>query len=313
MNWPKLIVRHRTRPVKVKCRSSLSRSSLSRSSLSRSSLSGSSVAKSWRGDVILVPQRDDEEFYIDNEHLIRLVEERIQLWDSRDQQYKDTVVTRQLWNEVAAAMDDWDSSSPTSKKAFMNKVRTCWRSMEDRFDTDVRAEGQVCSGSAARRRRKYRYHRELAFLRPVLASRITCSSTLQPVPGAALHRTTSDPSQPSDSQEASCSPCTFSSRGQQVCTSDRMHRKYADELPASPIPGFALSSNSETRQVPAIDQLKATLLLFPECTGNMQMSFLLLQSLVLRCPQTARLGKSQRSISLRRLFPSSQNALEICR
>ncbi|XP_073443984.1 uncharacterized protein [Dendrobates tinctorius] len=63
-----------------------------------------------------VPQRDDEEFYIDNEHLIRLVEERIPLWDSRDKQYKETVVTWQLWNEVAAAMmDGCDSASPTSK------------------------------------------------------------------------------------------------------------------------------------------------------------------------------------------------------
>ncbi|XP_073424618.1 high affinity cAMP-specific and IBMX-insensitive 3',5'-cyclic phosphodiesterase 8A isoform X6 [Dendrobates tinctorius] len=101
-------------------------------------------------------------------------------------------------------MDGWDSASPTSKRASMNKIRTRWRSMKDRFNTDVRAEGPVRSGSAARRRRKYRYHRELAFLRPVLASRATWSSTLHSVPGAVLHRSTSDPSQPSDSQEASC-------------------------------------------------------------------------------------------------------------
>ncbi|XP_073398482.1 uncharacterized protein [Dendrobates tinctorius] len=157
-----------------------------------------------------VPQRDDEEVvYIDNEHLIRLVEERIPLWDSRDQQYKDTVVTWQLWNEVAAAMmGGWDSASAASKRAFMNNIRTRWRWMKDRFNSDVRAEGQVLSGSAARRRRKYRYHHELAFLRPVLASRATWSSTLQPVPGAVLHRSTSDPSQPSDSQEASCRSAT---------------------------------------------------------------------------------------------------------
>ncbi|XP_073398488.1 uncharacterized protein [Dendrobates tinctorius] len=74
--------------------------------------------------------------------------------------------------------------------------------MKDRFNTDVRAEGQVRSGSAARTRTKYRYHRALEFLRPVLATRATRISTLQPVPGAVLHRSTSDPSQPSDSQEA---------------------------------------------------------------------------------------------------------------
>ncbi|XP_073433839.1 vascular endothelial growth factor C isoform X1 [Dendrobates tinctorius] len=164
-----------------------------------------------------VPQRDDKEVYIDNEHLIHLVEERIPLWDSRDQQYKDTVVTRQLWNEVATAMmDGWDSASASSKRAFMNKIRTHWRSMKDRFNTDVRTEGQVQSGSAARRRRKYRYYRELAFLRPVLASRATWSSTLQPVPGAVLHRSTSDPSQPSDSQEASCRSATQTAGDQEA-------------------------------------------------------------------------------------------------
>ncbi|XP_073443276.1 uncharacterized protein [Dendrobates tinctorius] len=197
-------------------------SGLSGSGLSGSGLSGSSVVKSWRGDAMFHNGMTKKYVvYIDNEHLIRLVEECIPLWDSRDQQYKDTVVTQQLWNEVAAAMmDGWDSASPSSKRAFMNKIRTRWRSMKDRFNTDVRAEGQVRSGSAARRRRKYRYYRELAFLRPILASRVTWSSTLKPVPGAVLHRSTSDPSQPSDSQEASCRSATQTAGDQEAGPSD---------------------------------------------------------------------------------------------
>ncbi|XP_073425178.1 uncharacterized protein [Dendrobates tinctorius] len=147
-------------------------------------------------------------------------------------------------------MDGWDSASTASKRALMNIIRTRWRSMKDRFIPDDRAEGQVRSGSAARRRRKYRYYRELAFLRPVLASRAyvfflfcyyyvffsstgdasckymilmfslsfhsTWSSTLQPVPGAVLHRSTSDPSQPSDSQEASCRSATQTAGDQEA-------------------------------------------------------------------------------------------------
>ncbi|XP_073432470.1 uncharacterized protein [Dendrobates tinctorius] len=154
--------------------------------------------------------------YIDNEQLISLVQERVPLWNSRDQQYKDIVVTRQLWNEVAAAlMEGWYSASATLKKVFMNEERTRWRSMKDRFNTDLRAEGQVRSGSAARTRTKYRYHRTLEFLRPVLATRAIWSSTLQSVPGAVLHRSTFDPSQPSDSQEASGSTdfCCISLHG----------------------------------------------------------------------------------------------------
>ncbi|XP_073443401.1 uncharacterized protein [Dendrobates tinctorius] len=256
-----------------------------------------------------VPQRD-EDVYLDNEQLISLVQERAPLWDSRDRLYKDNVVTRRLWNEVAAAlMDGWDSATASSKKAFseyfpalycaavtvvldgtvgfraryilagnltvssgstvtalsivllycaavtvvldgtvgfraryilagnptvssgstvtalsivllycaavtvvldgtvfffptVDKVRTRWRSIKDRFNSDVRAEGQVRSGSASRTRTRYRHYHALQFLRPVLATRSTWSSTLQPGPGAVLPRTSSDPSQPSDSYEA---------------------------------------------------------------------------------------------------------------
>ncbi|XP_073406020.1 uncharacterized protein [Dendrobates tinctorius] len=69
-----------------------------------------------------VPQ-GDEDVYLDNEHLIRLVQERAPLWNSRDRLYKDSVVTWRLWNEVAVAlMDGWDSATASSKKAFMDKV-----------------------------------------------------------------------------------------------------------------------------------------------------------------------------------------------
>ncbi|XP_073398697.1 uncharacterized protein [Dendrobates tinctorius] len=89
--------------------------------------------------------------------------------------------------------------------------------MKDSFNTDVRAEGQVRSGSAARTRTKYRYHRALEFLRPVLAAtRATWSSTLQTIPRAVLHRSTSDPSQPSDSQEATCRSATQTAGDQEA-------------------------------------------------------------------------------------------------
>ncbi|XP_073405650.1 uncharacterized protein [Dendrobates tinctorius] len=163
-----------------------------------------------------VPQRD-EDVYLDNEQLISLVQERAPLWDSRDRLYKDNVVTQRLWNEVAAAlMDGWDSATASSKKAFMDKVRTRWRSIKDRFNSDVRAEGQVRSGSASRTRTRYRHYHALQFLRPVLATRSTWSSTLQPGPGAVLPRTSSDPSQPSDSQEAPCRSATQTAGDQEA-------------------------------------------------------------------------------------------------
>ncbi|XP_073402654.1 uncharacterized protein [Dendrobates tinctorius] len=98
----------------------------------------------------------------------------------------------------------------------VDKVRTRWRSIKDRFNSDVRAEGQVRSGSASRTRTRYRHYHALQFLRPVLATRSTCSSTLQPGPRAVLPRTSSDPSQPSDSQEAPCRSATHTAGDQEA-------------------------------------------------------------------------------------------------
>ncbi|XP_077127761.1 uncharacterized protein LOC143783228 [Ranitomeya variabilis] len=74
--------------------------------------------------------------------------------------------------------------------------------MKDRFNKDLRQESQLPSGSGARIR-KYKYHRILAFLRPVLARRTTWSSTVGPGSGAVLHQSATDPSQPSSSTAAS--------------------------------------------------------------------------------------------------------------
>ncbi|XP_073418373.1 uncharacterized protein [Dendrobates tinctorius] len=148
---------------------------------------------------INVPQREDH--YIDNDLLISLVQERVALWDTRERDHSDMVVLRRLWNEVAQElMDDWDNATPRARKDFLNKVRTRWLSMKDLFNKDLRLENQAHSGGAARLR-KYKYHRMLAFMRPVLARRIT----LEPgsSSGAVLQRTASEQSQPSTSEAAS--------------------------------------------------------------------------------------------------------------
>ncbi|XP_073404783.1 uncharacterized protein [Dendrobates tinctorius] len=84
----------------------------------------------------------------------------------------------------------------------LHKVTTHWRSMKDHFNKDLCIESQAKSGSGARML-KYKYHSMLAFFRPFLAQIITWSSTLEPGSGAVLHRTATDPSQPSISEAAS--------------------------------------------------------------------------------------------------------------
>ncbi|XP_077151839.1 uncharacterized protein LOC143815930 [Ranitomeya variabilis] len=79
--------------------------------------------------------------------------------------------------------------------------------MTDRFNKDFRQESQVPSGSGARIR-KYKHHRILSFLQPVLAQRPSWSSTLDPGSGAVLHQTATDLSQPSTSAAADSGSAT---------------------------------------------------------------------------------------------------------
>ncbi|XP_077136910.1 uncharacterized protein LOC143793821 [Ranitomeya variabilis] len=98
--------------------------------------------------------------------------------------------------------DGWNNAPTRVRNAFVAKVKTRWRSMKDRFNKDLRQESRVPGGSGARIRR-YKYHRVLPFLRPVLAQRTTYSTTVGPGSGEVLYPTATDPSQPSSSAAAS--------------------------------------------------------------------------------------------------------------
>ncbi|XP_069604697.1 uncharacterized protein [Ranitomeya imitator] len=95
---------------------------------------------------------------------------------------------------------------PQAKK-FLKQLKTRWRSMKDRFKRGLKKEGQIRSGAAASRT-IYKYNRILQFLRPVLESRETHSSTHETVrpSGAVLREAPSEPSQPSHSESRSAPP-----------------------------------------------------------------------------------------------------------
>ncbi|XP_069600766.1 uncharacterized protein [Ranitomeya imitator] len=141
--------------------------------------------------------------------MVASIEERGPLWDSRDPRHADQGILRCLWKEVAQLLwDGFDSASPTVKASFLRKLRTRWRSMKDRFKRGLKKEGQARSGAAASRTSVYKYNRILQFLRPVLESRETHSSTREPVrpSGAVLCEAPSQASQPSHSESRSAPP-----------------------------------------------------------------------------------------------------------
>ncbi|XP_069605529.1 uncharacterized protein [Ranitomeya imitator] len=146
---------------------------------------------------------------LDIDLMVASIEARGPLWDSCDPRHADQGILRRLWKEVAQLLwDGFDSASSTVQASFLRKLRTRWRSMKDRFKRGLKKEGQTRSGAAASRTSVYKYNRILQFLRPVLESRETHSSTLETVrpSGAVLREAPCEASQPSHSESRSAPP-----------------------------------------------------------------------------------------------------------
>ncbi|XP_069611372.1 uncharacterized protein [Ranitomeya imitator] len=165
-----------------------------------------------RGQAVVAGRRVSQRAHddpLDIDMMVAFIEERGPLWDSRDPRHADQGILRRLWIEVAQSLwDGFDSASPKGKASFLKQLKTRWRSMKDRFRRGLKKEGQTRSGAAASRTSVYKYNRILQFLRPVLESRETHSSTRETVrpSGAVLCEAPSEPSQPSHSESRSAPP-----------------------------------------------------------------------------------------------------------
>ncbi|XP_044125663.1 uncharacterized protein LOC122920312 [Bufo gargarizans] len=139
-------------------------------------------ARGGRGRGSRASARTDEEelsgFYIDNELLIHLVEERVPLWYHTDRRHADHHLTRSLWMEICGKiLPDWDYLSAGQQEDCKMAVMVRWRSIRDRYKKDYNEEVNRPSGSGGTRRQPYRYAAALGFLRRTLELRRTTSST----------------------------------------------------------------------------------------------------------------------------------------
>ncbi|XP_069608078.1 uncharacterized protein [Ranitomeya imitator] len=114
-----------------------------------------------------------EDFDIEIEALIEEVREREPLWNMADRRHADTSVTRRLWLEVCRNIfPRWEDLLPQQQSKLCGKVRKRWRSLRDRFKREFNQEMQAPSGSAGRKKRRYRYAPALSFLRRTMLSRV---------------------------------------------------------------------------------------------------------------------------------------------
>ncbi|XP_069589202.1 uncharacterized protein [Ranitomeya imitator] len=177
------------------------------------------------------PEYDSD---IDIEALIEEVREREPLWNMADRRHADTSVTHRLWLEVCRNIfARWEDLLPQQQSKLCTKVRKRWRSLRDRFKREFNEEMQAPSGSAARKKRRYRYGPNLSFLRETMLSRVTYSSHRAPASTSAPSEAippesatgdhvgrphTSHPSVPSTSSASTSGvqPSLLASDGQQI-------------------------------------------------------------------------------------------------
>ncbi|XP_044135637.1 uncharacterized protein LOC122927653 [Bufo gargarizans] len=150
--------------------------------------------------VVVRHEEDFEQFYIDNDLLIQMVEERTLLWDHTDRCHADHHLTRPLWNEICAAIrPNWDNLRERQQGQCRDTIMVRWRSIRDRYKKAFNEELWRPSGSGGTSRHEYRYSAALGFLRRTLEMRRTASSTLEPeVPQEAVpeEQATAGPSHP---------------------------------------------------------------------------------------------------------------------
>ncbi|XP_077137755.1 uncharacterized protein LOC143803879 [Ranitomeya variabilis] len=103
-----------------------------------------------------------------------------------DRRHADTGVTRRLWDEVCRNLfPRRESLHPQQQSKLVGKVRKRWRSLRDRFKREFNDEMKAPSGSAGRKRSKYKYGQALSFLRRTMLSRVTFSSHRAPASSSA--------------------------------------------------------------------------------------------------------------------------------
>ncbi|XP_056387505.1 uncharacterized protein LOC130282792 isoform X2 [Hyla sarda] len=135
---------------------------------------------------------DESMPYINNEHLITMVEHRPPLWDKEDPQHSDLSVTRGLWLEIfVALLPDFIEMSSQKQSNIGLFIQRRWRSFRDRFIRDLRMDSNVQNGSEPIRRTEYKFAKRLQFLRKCFEQRQTAHGSTRALPEVVTEEETS--------------------------------------------------------------------------------------------------------------------------
>ncbi|XP_075720762.1 uncharacterized protein LOC142761482 [Rhinoderma darwinii] len=109
--------------------------------------------------------------------LIRLVQERPEVWNTHAESYHDRTLKEAAWEQIAEALfeQEWADSRTRDRLQIVDDVKRRWRSSRDQFRREHGSGAR--SGDGGPQKRRYMYYDQLLFLREIMDMRPT-SDTL---------------------------------------------------------------------------------------------------------------------------------------
>ncbi|XP_067000661.2 uncharacterized protein [Anabrus simplex] len=103
----------------------------------------------------------------DTEVLIRAVQKRPVIYDTKCQDYSDKQTRVTAWIEICRELyHDWDGISNEARNKRGRDIQTRWKSLRDNFIRELKIQRKISSGQPVPKRRKYIYFDQLLFLKP---------------------------------------------------------------------------------------------------------------------------------------------------
>ncbi|XP_041982551.1 uncharacterized protein LOC121735704 [Aricia agestis] len=123
-----------------------------------------------------------EEYSIDNELLISLVEQKPVLWDKTMELYKNRVATQAAWKEILVMIvPNLETKEEKTRQALAKLIMQKWTHIRDSYHRSYKKiQDQKRSGSGGKTAKPYVYSKQLSFLQKVIQPKeIICDVTAE--------------------------------------------------------------------------------------------------------------------------------------
>ncbi|XP_075214217.1 uncharacterized protein LOC142320402 [Lycorma delicatula] len=141
--------------------------------------------------------------YIDSEQIILEIEKYPHLYDTTNEKYKDRNEKQEAWGKVAEAVmgEGWKELGAEEKNSIRTEIQRRWKCLKDAFLRSLRLQGTP-NGP----KKKYVFHKQMAFLLPTIQSQKIWRNLNNPESKQLTLKIMDDSTQPSNCVSTSLQP-----------------------------------------------------------------------------------------------------------